>query len=98
MNTKPEFTFPVVNGMVAVEHVRYMKLDLEAAQTLLAGEIARHTEAVSALEKLLELASPKPNQPKEYYDAVCHAREHTVQRARNAIRAYEMDGGRLEAA
>lgn len=25
METKPEFTFPVVNGMVAVEHVRYLR-------------------------------------------------------------------------
>lgn len=27
MKTKAEFTFPVVNGMVAVENVRYMRDD-----------------------------------------------------------------------
>jgi hypothetical protein len=27
---KPEFTFPVINGMVAVEHVRYLKQERDS--------------------------------------------------------------------
>ena len=42
MNNKPEFTFPVVDGMVAVEHVRYLAQDraklIEALQNLLAKD------------------------------------------------------------